>query len=303
MSQASINIDLDTLADDIDSHRRLIHDDGLPAITYDSVLPRFLELLERHGVKATFFVIGRDAADHQVLLTRLSAAGHELANHTMHHNKQLVNLGDEELRAEIVDCHRQLSALSAQPICGFRAPGYTISPRVVAILKQLGYRYDTSLNGSLTYSLIKRLFKAVRLQDKTYVTCQPMADHFGPRQPFRLADGHMTKTDQSSEFFEIPVSVIPWVHYPFITSVLLPLGLGPTLWALHQLVARGLFVNCGLHINEFTDPADVAGRTERFYYTSRLMRTPLVDRLRYFDSVIDTIKQQCDIVLLRDVRA
>jgi peptidoglycan-N-acetylglucosamine deacetylase len=303
MTQASINIDLDTLADDIDSHRRLIHDDGLPAITYDRVLPRFLELLDRHGVKATFFVIGRDVAAHATLMTRLAADGHELANHTMHHNKQLVNLSDCEIHDEIAECHRELSALSEAPIVGFRAPGYTISPRVIQVLRKFDYRYDTSLNGSITYSLIKRLFKATRLQDKSYVTCQPMADHFGPRNPFRLADGRMTVTDTASSFTEIPVSVIPWVHYPFITSVLMPLGLKPTLWALRQLVARGLFVNCGLHINEFTDPSDVAGRSERFYYTSRLMRTPLAERLRYFDVVIESLKQHCDIVLLRDVKA
>jgi len=303
MTQASINIDLDTLADDIDSHRRMIHDDGLPAITYDCVLPRFLALLDRHHVKATFFIIGRDVADHAPLLRRLAADGHELANHTMHHNKQLVNLGDAEIHDEIAECHRLLTPLSAAPIVGFRAPGYTISSRVIQVLRKFDYRYDTSLNGSLTYSVIKRLFKATRLQDQSYVTCQPIADHFGPRRPFRLADGRMTAADPSSRFTEIPVSVIPWVHYPFVTSVLLPLGIGPTLWALRQLVARGLFVNCGLHINEFTDPSDVAGRSERFYYTSRLMRTPLANRLHYFDTVMAALKEHCEIVLLRDVRA
>ena len=114
-TQASINIDLDTLADDIDSHRRLIHDNGLPAITYDRVLPRFLELLDRHRVKATFFVIGRDVAEHALLMRRLAADGHELANHTMHHNKQLVNLSDIEIHDEIVECHRLLAPLSSAP--------------------------------------------------------------------------------------------------------------------------------------------------------------------------------------------
>jgi peptidoglycan/xylan/chitin deacetylase (PgdA/CDA1 family) len=303
MIQASINIDLDTLADDIDSHGRLIHDDGLPAITYDRVLPRFLELLDRHSIKATFFVIGRDVADHAVLLKRLAADGHELANHTMHHNKQLVNLNKAEMCREIAECHGALSALSDAPIVGFRAPGYTVSTSVIQVLRQLGYRYDTSLNGSLTYSVIKRLFKAVRLHDKAYVTCQPIADHFGPRNPFRLADGHLTRIDAASSFLEIPVSVVPRVHYPFVTSVLLPLGLQPTLWALRQLVARGLFVNCGLHINEFTDPSDVAIRRERFYYTSQLMKRPLAERIHYFDVVFEAIKAQCEIVLLRDVKA
>ena len=303
MAQASINIDLDTLADDIDSHTRQFHDESLPAITYDRVLPRFLELLDRHRIKATFFVIGRDIAEHASLFAGLASAGHELANHTMHHSKQLVNLSEADMRSEIEDCHCRLSALSTEPIVGFRAPGYTISPRVIAVLKQLGYRYDTSLNGSLAYTAVKRLFRAVRLQDKAYVTCQPVADHFGPRNPFRIGDGDMTRRDATSALTEIPVSVIPWVQYPFITSVLLPMGLSPTLWALRQLLAGNLFVNCGLHINEFTDPSDVAGRSEQFYYTAQLMKRPLRVRLQYFDTLLQQIRRDCDIVLLRDVTA
>lgn len=302
MVQASFNIDLDTLADDIDSHTRIIHDEQLPQITYQRVLPRFLELLDQHGVKATFFVIGRDADAHAGVLSRLAASGHELANHTMHHNKQLVNLSDAEMRHEIAECGQRLATLAGVPIAGFRAPGYTVSPRVIRVLKSLGYRYDTSLNGSLVYSATKRLFKAIRLQDQSYVTCQPIADHFGPRVPYRLGET-LAEPDRASAFVEIPVSVIPLVHYPFVTSVLLPFGLAPTLWALDRLIERGLFVNCGLHINEFTDPADVQGRGETFYYTEKLMKTPLAQRLHYFDRLIGAIKARCEIVLLRDVTA
>ncbi|MDO8680113.1 MAG: polysaccharide deacetylase family protein [Acidobacteriota bacterium] len=302
MVQASFNIDLDTLADDVDSHTWLIRADGLPAITYNRVLPRFIDLLDRHGVTATFFVIGRDIEANAAVLRQLAEAGHELANHTMHHDKQLVNLAADDLRDEIVECDSRLSRLAGGPIAGFRAPGYTVTPRVIAVLRSLGYRYDTSLNGSLAYSATKRLFKAVRLQDKSYVTCQPVADHFGPRNPYRMGDS-LTRRDPAGTIIEIPVSVIPLVHYPFVTSVLLPFGLTATLWGLDRLIARGRFVNCGFHVNEFTDPADVAGRSDRFYYTSKLMRTPLAERMRYFDTLIAAIKARCEVVLLRDVAA
>ncbi len=302
MVQASINIDLDTLADDIDSHTRIIHDEALPQITYQRVLPRFLELLDRHGIKATFFVIGRDIAANTRVLRQLAESGHELANHTMHHDKQLVNLTDAQIRSEISECDQRLAAIAGTAIAGFRAPGYTISPRVIAILQSLGYRYDTSLNGSLVYSATKRLFKAIRLQDQTYVTCQPMADHFGPRNPYRLGDS-FTHEDRSASFTEIPVSVIPFAQYPFVTSVLLPFGLNATLWGLDRLISRGLFINCGLHINEFTDPGDVAGRGETFYYTEKLMKRPLAERIRYFDALFAAIRQRCNIVLLRDIVA
>ena len=302
MSLASFNVDLDTLADDVDAETRILRADGLPSITYNRVLPRLIDLLDRHRIKATFFVIGRDIEANAGVLRQLAASGHELANHTMHHPKRLVQLSEEQIRAEIAECDTRLAPLAGRPIAGFRAPGYTISPSVLSVLASLGYRYDTSLNGSLVYSATKRLFKAVKLRDKAYVACQPLADHFGPRNPYRIGHDRLS-ADPSGSLVEIPVSVIPYIHYPFVTSVLLPFGMTPTLWSLDRLTARGRFVNCGVHVNEFTDPGDLAGRPERFYYTAKLMRTSLADRLRYFDVLIAAITSRCEVVLLRDVSA
>src|SRR5262252_553995 len=51
-------------------------------------LPRFADLFARHGVRATFFVVGRDVeqdADGRALLAELARGGHELASHTHTH--------------------------------------------------------------------------------------------------------------------------------------------------------------------------------------------------------------------------
>ena len=47
--------------------------------------PRILELLAAHGARATFFVIGRNAAAHPGLVRMIVAAGHEVAHHTHTH--------------------------------------------------------------------------------------------------------------------------------------------------------------------------------------------------------------------------
>ncbi|CAN5481136.1 hypothetical protein BH20VER3_BH20VER3_21300 [soil metagenome] len=47
--------------------------------------PRMLELLQRHEAKATFFVIGRRAAQFPEWIQAIRAAGHEIANHTASH--------------------------------------------------------------------------------------------------------------------------------------------------------------------------------------------------------------------------
>ncbi len=47
--------------------------------------PRLLDLLERHGARGTFFVVGNAAARHPDILRRLVDAGHALGNHTWDH--------------------------------------------------------------------------------------------------------------------------------------------------------------------------------------------------------------------------
>jgi peptidoglycan/xylan/chitin deacetylase (PgdA/CDA1 family) len=44
-----------------------------------------LDILERHGARATFFVIGRQARHHPDILRRMVNAGHTIGNHTMDH--------------------------------------------------------------------------------------------------------------------------------------------------------------------------------------------------------------------------
>ncbi len=70
--------------------------EGLPveersiALTFDDgpdpvFTSQILDVLERHGVQATFFVLGANAVDHPGLLRQTVAAGHELGIHTWNH--------------------------------------------------------------------------------------------------------------------------------------------------------------------------------------------------------------------------
>lgn len=47
--------------------------------------PLILDLLQQHGAKATFFVVGVQVADHQELTRRIHAEGHQLGLHTFTH--------------------------------------------------------------------------------------------------------------------------------------------------------------------------------------------------------------------------
>ena len=111
-------------------------------------LPRFAELFDRHGVRATFFVVGRDLEEDpegRRLLEQLAAAGHELANHSYAHPYELTRLpaGAHRRGDRSRPRARSPPAPGRAPV-GFRAPGYETSAEVIDLLVERGYAYDSS---------------------------------------------------------------------------------------------------------------------------------------------------------------
>jgi peptidoglycan-N-acetylglucosamine deacetylase len=299
---ASINIDIDTLSEDLDDRTQTLSSAELRRITYTKVMPRFLDLLKRHQIKATFFIIGKDVAQNKELLKRIAKEGHELANHTMTHPKQLVNLTAKQIEKEILDCGEALRSVTGKYPVGFRAPGYTISPVVLDILRKHGYRYDSSLNGSISYYAIKKSFKALRLKDKAYLTTQRFSDLFSSRAPYRIAVNSVSKKDPNSTLIEMPISVIPYISYPFVSALLLPFHQKFSHIGLSLIRRNTTYLNFELHINEFTKAEDVAGRADTFYLTRNWIQIDYEKRIAYFDALFSAIKKEYDIQLLRDIQ-
>lgn len=75
------------------------------ALTFDDgpdpeVTPLILDLLARHGARATFFCIGAAAQRHPALMREIRARGHIIANHSMHHPGWFAALGVAGQRRE-----------------------------------------------------------------------------------------------------------------------------------------------------------------------------------------------------------
>jgi peptidoglycan-N-acetylglucosamine deacetylase len=83
-----------------------VHVDGpYIALTFDdgpnkTLTPKLLDLLAAHHMKATFFVVGQNAADHPDILRRAIREGHEIANHSWSH-PNLGKMSDEAVRREL----------------------------------------------------------------------------------------------------------------------------------------------------------------------------------------------------------
>jgi polysaccharide deacetylase family protein (PEP-CTERM system associated) len=108
---------------------------------------RLLDLLGRTGARATCFVLGWVAERHPALVRRIAAEGHEVASHGWWH-RRIGSLTPEELRQEVRESKRLLEDLSGQPVVGFRAPSFSITPGrewAFDVLLEEGYTYDSSL--------------------------------------------------------------------------------------------------------------------------------------------------------------
>jgi len=120
------------------------HDPNEIALTYDdgpnpSCTPQLLELLSKHNVQATFFLIGRFVREQPDLTRRIAAAGHRIGNHTMTH-PWLAFQSASRIHAELTDCSHLLEDTLGAPITLFRPPHGARRPAVFRTAQSLGMK-------------------------------------------------------------------------------------------------------------------------------------------------------------------
>jgi len=126
----------------------------LPDSTWDSqpsrvavATDRILDLLARHQVQGTFFVLGWVAKRAPDLVRRIAAGGHEIASHTWSHPR-ISRLTPAQFGEELRSSKVILEDLSGQEVVGFRAPSFSILPGMewaFDTLLEQGFRYDSSV--------------------------------------------------------------------------------------------------------------------------------------------------------------
>ena len=108
---------------------------------------KLLDLLARHGARATFFAVGWVAERQPQLIRAIARAGHEIASHTWDHAR-VTDQSPAEFRASIRRTKQVLESITGSAVLGFRAPNYSIVPGTewaLDILIEEGHQYDSSL--------------------------------------------------------------------------------------------------------------------------------------------------------------
>ena len=125
--------------------------------------------------KATFFVLGWIAERLPHLVRKIHARGHEVASHGYHH-KLCTEQSREDLKSDLTGSKKLLEDIIGSPVCGYRAPSFSINHDILKIIEECGYLYDSSYNsfsmhgryGRVDLSMNGKKGVAAKLSDTFY---------------------------------------------------------------------------------------------------------------------------------------
>lgn len=141
----------------------LTFDDG----PHPEFTSQILDILRKHSVNATFFVVGENIASNEDLLQRMVAEGHVVGNHTYNH-LGLRHLSLDELKLQVTKTSELVEQVCGVSMKLFRPPMGLIFPKQTKLLKDLGYQvvignvYPRDANGATESEIGERLEKDVR---------------------------------------------------------------------------------------------------------------------------------------------
>ena len=220
---ASMSLDLD----DQWSYMKVRGDEGWDKFPsyLDIVVPYVLDLLDELDIRITFFIVGQDAAiakNREVLCT-IKERGHEIGNHSFHHESWLKTYSKEKIKEEIIRAEEAILQATGEKTTCFRGPGFSWSADLLSILSDRGYLCDSSTLPTfigpvarMYYFWTSNLTRDEKNNRKELFGS--FKDGFRPIKPYYWQVGTQNK------IIEIPVSTIPVIKLPFHLSYLLYLS-------------------------------------------------------------------------------
>jgi len=111
----------------------LTFDDGPDPI----MTPKILEILNKHGIKGTFFLIGENVLANPELVKQISDEGHSIGSHTYYHKTIFPISSENKITEEIIKTNQLLEQITSKKIIFFRPPFGITNPNIKKILKKL----------------------------------------------------------------------------------------------------------------------------------------------------------------------
>ncbi len=217
---ASISLDLD----DQWSYMKVHGDEGWDQYPsyLDIVVPIFLDVFDKLDIKITFFVVGLDAAiekNHKILKAIIER-GHEIGNHSFHHESWLKTYSKEKIEEEIIIAEEAIVSATGVRTNMFRGPGFSWSNDLLEVLQKRNYLFDASTLPTYISPLMRRYYFAKSKLTKEEKESRKelfgsFKEGFYPLKPYNW------KLNNNTKLLEIPVTTIPFFKLPFHQSYLL----------------------------------------------------------------------------------
>jgi peptidoglycan/xylan/chitin deacetylase (PgdA/CDA1 family) len=200
-------------------HDRVETSEKVVALTFDDgpkpgQTEAILDILKRHEVKASFFMVGQNIERNRELAARVLAEGHQVGNHSYSHHR-LIFKSPSYIREELDKTDALLRGLGVEGEIYFRAPHGKKLVVLPWILKQAGRKHIT--------------FDAVSMDDQTQdveVLTSRVMESVRPGSIILFHDGGRAKPG-TIQAVEIVIGKLREQGYRFVTvSELLALGRG-----------------------------------------------------------------------------
>ena len=220
---ASISLDLDNQW----SYMKIHGDEGWDKYPsyFDIFVPYILDLLDEIDLKITFFIVGKDteSEENRRYLKMITQRGHEVGNHSYHHESWLQSYSYDKVREEIVIAEKAIENATGQKPCGFRGPGFSWSKDLIKVLESRGYLYDASTLPTYLGPLARMYyFKKSDLSKEEKKARKELFGKFS--EGFRKLKPYYWDLGENKRIVEIPVTTMPVFKLPFHLSYLIYLS-------------------------------------------------------------------------------
>jgi hypothetical protein len=259
---ASLSLDLDNKWSYMKTHG----DSGWESYPsyLDVAVPRVLRFLKERDLIITFFLVGQDAAleKNHAALSSIAVAGHEIGNHSFHHEPWLHLYAEPQVEREIAQTEEHVEHVTGQKPLGFRGPGYSLSQATLRVLARRGYLYDAStlptFIGPLAriYYLMNTKLRSdeKRQRHKIFGT---LRDGLRPIRPYRW---RIDAEGRDNGLLEIPVTTMPILKIPIHVSYVLYTSMfSSTLALLYLKMALALCRLTDIQPSLLLHPLDFLG--------------------------------------------
>lgn len=220
---AGISLDLDNQW----SYMKIHGDEGWDKYpSYFSIfIPHILDVLDKLDLKITFFIVGKDTEteENRKYLRMLTENGHEVGNHSYHHESWLQSYSFEKIEKEIIAAENAIFDATGQRPNGFRGPGFSWSYDLLKVLEKRGYLYDASTLPTYLGPLARAYYFAK--SDLSKEEKKARNELFGKfSEGFRTLKPYKWDIGNGKNIAELPVTTMPFFKLPFHLSYLIYLG-------------------------------------------------------------------------------